>query len=138
MTVSIKVINESLVEDFGFKNLFWVYSGRRGVHCWVCDDRARALTAEGRKAIVGYLELLKGGGDNARKVNTRGIIIHPHLSRSLAPCAELFKNVMMGNMKTFEIKDQWMKVLAMIPDEGKVLFVSSNVLSSFTCYPISV
>jgi len=47
------------LDDFGFKNLLWVYSGRRGVHCWVGDERARQLNNEQRKAIVAYLDVTK-------------------------------------------------------------------------------
>ena len=37
----------------------WVYSGRRGVHCWVCDDHARALSNDGRSAVVEYLSIAR-------------------------------------------------------------------------------
>jgi DNA primase small subunit len=37
----------------------WVYSGRRGVHCWISDERARKLTQEARRALVSYLEVIK-------------------------------------------------------------------------------
>ncbi|OLY84296.1 DNA primase small subunit [Smittium mucronatum] len=57
----------------------YVYSGRRGVHIWVCDERARSLTDIGRKAIVGYMSVVKGGAQQGRKVNLGEGRNHPHI-----------------------------------------------------------
>ena len=62
MATAIKVVDKALRDDFGFKHLLWVFSGRRGVHCWVCDDAARALEDNQRTAIVEYLTLITAGG----------------------------------------------------------------------------
>ncbi|NXA25497.1 PRI1 primase, partial [Ibidorhyncha struthersii] len=46
-------------EDLGMKHRLWVYSGRRGVHCWVCDDAVRKWSPALRAAAVEYLTLVK-------------------------------------------------------------------------------
>lgn len=45
------------LDDFGFKHLLWVYSGRRGVHCWISDTIARQLDSHGRGAVIEYLSV---------------------------------------------------------------------------------
>jgi DNA primase small subunit len=57
MTMAVKVMDEGLREDFGFERIAWFYSGRRGVHAWVCDQSARMLTNEARAAVANYFEV---------------------------------------------------------------------------------
>lgn len=81
-TMTIKVLDIALREDFGFEHILWVYSGRRGVHAWISDKEARTLDDEARKALVGYFEILKGGVQGGKRVNLRRPL-HPHVRRSL-------------------------------------------------------
>jgi|AntRauTorckE5430_2_1112549.scaffolds.fasta_scaffold10115_2 DNA primase small subunit len=57
MGMAIKVMDQGLKEDFGFKNIAWFYSGRRGVHAWICDESARKLSDAGRSAVATYFEV---------------------------------------------------------------------------------
>ncbi|KAJ3293519.1 hypothetical protein HK104_004391 [Borealophlyctis nickersoniae] len=117
MTLSIKVIDRILRDDFGFRHILWVYSGRRGVHCWVSDERARKLTAEARRAIVSYMEVIKGGEGVSRKVSTRDPL-HPSLRRAEDILLEHFGQTILEEMNVLGAQEQWSKVLQIIPDDG--------------------
>lgn len=84
MTMALKVVDRSIREDFGFRHILWIYSGRRGIHCWVCDPEARALSNEARDAVVTYLSLETGSGENSDKKTkaTFQAPMHPHVRRA--------------------------------------------------------
>jgi len=52
LIAAVKVIDAVMRNDFGFKHILYVFSGRRGVHCWVADKAARTMSKEVRSAVV--------------------------------------------------------------------------------------
>lgn len=58
MSCAAHVLHTVLMEDFGFKYILPVFSGRRGIHLWVCDRRARLMHDDERSALVGYLTVV--------------------------------------------------------------------------------
>ncbi|XP_062397921.1 DNA primase small subunit [Sardina pilchardus] len=116
MTIAIRILDRALREDFGFRHLLWVYSGRRGIHCWVCDDAARKLSVAARSAVAEYLSLVKGGEETMKKVQLSDPL-HPFIRESLAVVERYFPKYaladqdILGNSKTAD------KVLALVPDD---------------------
>lgn len=104
MTMAIKVIDVALRDDFGFKHIMWVYSGRRGAHAWVCDKKARSMDDQKRKAIAGYLEVIRGGAQSGKKVNVKRPL-HPHLAYVLLGSRKrsLFTNYQEKYSRSLEI-----------------------------------
>ncbi|KAL6549869.1 hypothetical protein OROMI_020357 [Orobanche minor] len=119
MTVAIKVIDTALRDDFGFNHILWVYSGRRGVHCWVCDGKARRLNNEQRASITEYLHVHKGNENSHKKVVLSGQSLHPFLGRSYAEVLkDFFEEKFIHCQNLFSSEERYEKILEMIPDES--------------------
>lgn len=58
MIAAGKVLNKSLRDDFGFTSVLWVFSGRRGIHLWVCDKKAREMSNKIRSSVVDNLNII--------------------------------------------------------------------------------
>ncbi|XP_065880082.1 uncharacterized protein [Euphorbia lathyris] len=119
MTVAIKVIDTALRDDFGFNHILWVYSGRRGVHCWVCDGKARRLSNEQRAAIADYFRVYKGNENSNKKVSLPGPALHPFLVRAYSEVLkDFFETKLLSYQKLFSTEERYEKILEMIPDES--------------------
>lgn len=117
MTVAVKVIDQGLRDDFGFQHLLWVYSGRRGVHCWVCDKRARQLSNEGRAAVAEYFSVYKGtdASGTVKRVSLTDPL-HPSLQRAYTDVLRPYwTDTVLPAQGLLEDEKYFEPVLAMIP-----------------------
>lgn len=119
VTMAIKVIDTALREDFGFGHIMWVYSGRRGAHAWVCDQRARNLPDDRRRAIASYLEIVRGGDKSGKRVNLKRPL-HPHVSRSIEILKPYFAQTTLVDQDTFASSEQADRLLSLLPDKTLV------------------
>jgi len=93
MKAAITTIRRTLEQDFGFKHFVFVYSGRRGVHCWVCDKAARKLSNEHRSAVAEYLTLV-ASGQNKVRADLKQFCdeLHPMVLEAHKICEHYFKD----------------------------------------------
>jgi len=115
MVVAMKIVDSALERDFGFQHRLWVYSGRRGVHCWVCDASARELSQSARSAVAEYLSVIKGGENQIKKVNLRSPY-HPYISNSLKILQAHFEDLVIEKQDILSCKERWDGVLALVPE----------------------
>lgn len=130
VTMAIKVIDSALREDFGFEHIMWVYSGRRGAHAWVCDQRARNLPDDRRKAIAGYLELVRGNAQSGKRVNVKRPL-HPHVTRSLEILRPYFSSTVLNDQDPFSSWDQVTRLLQLLPDKS----LKDSLQKKWECAP---
>jgi len=93
--VAIKVLTQLLDEDFDFQNILWVFSGRRGVHAWVCDEGARDMTNEMRTAVVAYCNLGTGNELSGKLQLTAPL--HPRLASCYKMLLPMFQDIIIND-----------------------------------------
>jgi DNA primase small subunit len=83
------------------------------------------LDDEGRKAIVGWLEVIKGGKEMGKKVNVRlGAskngpgVLPPSLQTALDPLATLFSSLILMDQNCFSSEEGYEALLQLVPDRG--------------------
>jgi len=80
MAIAVKVLKRILENDFGWSKLLFVFSGRRGIHCWVADEGARYLEREARVAVAQYCQVTV---NNEAQVSGFNKQLHPMMIDSL-------------------------------------------------------
>ncbi|KAB5595833.1 DNA primase small subunit [Ceratobasidium theobromae] len=125
IAAAVKVLDKILRDDFGYKHLLWVYSGRRGIHLWISDKEAMDLSDDERRAIVHYIEVVKGGKEQIKKVNVRAPAsgsfgpgpLHPALRRALNILKDEFGDAILADQDVFSKSEGWQELLQLIPDK---------------------
>ena len=93
--IAVKILTRILRDQFGFGEFLCCYSGRRGVHLWVLDERAMALDADGRSAIASFVDLQLSKCKQRASMGQRHFAKTYHLMET---AYELFENVLVAEM----------------------------------------
>ncbi|KAJ0965098.1 hypothetical protein J5N97_026236 [Dioscorea zingiberensis] len=102
MTIAIKVIDTTLRDDFGFNHILWVYSGRRGVHCWVIN-------------LQKYFHVYKGSENGLKNIYLVGPVLHPFLASYTDVLRVHFEEKLLCDQKLLASEDRYQKILELIP-----------------------
>lgn len=115
MNAAVRVLDASLREDFGFRHVLWVYSGRRGVHGWVCDPEVKKYDNESRSAVANSLSLVVGGaGNTSDRVTPKRALFPDYETRAFNILEPVFLQFA-KDQGLFENEQGWKKVLDQIP-----------------------
>lgn len=120
MTMALKVVNTILKEDFAFEHILWIYSGRRGIHCWVCDENARFLANEARSHIVTYMSINVDDGENS-DTHSKSLKqpFHYMIQRAYSILEPMFEKYIASDngQALLTKKDSYIKILNNLPNE---------------------
>ncbi|TFK92525.1 prim-pol domain-containing protein [Polyporus arcularius HHB13444] len=122
ISAAVRVLDRALRDQFGYKHLLWVYSGRRGIHLWISDREALELTDEQRRALVGWLTVIQGGKEMHKKVNVRMGLkpLPPSIASAYKMLLPVFHDLILDDQDCFASEEGWQALLHLIPDKDIV------------------
>ncbi|KAI0698065.1 prim-pol domain-containing protein [Cerioporus squamosus] len=122
IAAAVRVLDRALRDQFGYKHLLWVYSGRRGIHLWISDREALELTDEQRRALVGWLTVIQGGKEMHKKVNVRMGTkpLPPSIASAYKMLQPVFHDLILEDQDCFASEEGWQALLHLIPDKDVV------------------
>jgi len=101
--VGIFVLQWLLRNAFGFQEFVVVYSGRRGAHLYVCDDKAMDLPDDVRGAITDFFKFVPSEDGQRAHPSTRTVMVMHELSEALH---HIFETHFIDELKLFETQEQ--------------------------------
>lgn len=109
ITLAMKIMNTALTDDFAYVDYIWVFSGRRGAHCWVSDKRARILTDLQRRNVLDYVNVVRDRNADKRLALKRPY--HPHLMRSLEQLKPHFVSIILEEQNPWQSDEHAFRTL---------------------------
>ena len=135
IAAAVQVLDSAIRDEFGYEKLLWVYSGRRGIHLWISDKEAMALSDQQRKVLVSWLTIIHGGKESSKKLNLHyGGKLPPSLQfvsllQKSGQCTEhafirhalnylktAFVDLILRNQKCFDTEEGYEELLKALPD----------------------
>ena len=96
--MSAYILRRMLQKAFGYSRILIVYSGRRGVHVHVFDERAMQLNDEARSAVVSYVN---GSMHESGLHATSGVRLVMEMHGLRREVYRAFKTYIVGEMQVF-------------------------------------
>ena len=115
LNIAAKLLNDLVRENFKFENCLWVFSGRRGVHCWICDPEARSMTNEMRAAVTGYFDLVRGN-EHSDKLSLPSPM-HPMLQKAFDFLNGYFEDIVIDTQNLLEQEKHRQRFIKFMPYE---------------------
>ena len=78
----------------------WVFSGRRGIHCWISDYSARVMDNKSRAAVIEFMNYVVPSVKTNSKIkdtllNKPKGIVHPSVSRAFNISYKYFRKIIL-------------------------------------------